>query len=132
MSFANILKRTVRPDERITLLKFINNAKEDELGFPIKDYVEIQELHGVIQEPENVQTSRKGVESNPEFVGYFLPDFEIPTHDVDDYRLKYERPFEELILKITTYDPNLFLRHKRDHIQLSLVLEKKHGTEYSS
>ena len=33
---------------------------------------------------------------------------------------------ETLMLKITEYNPNLFLKGKRDHIQLELILEKKY------
>lgn len=131
MSFATIYKRTYRPDEKITLMKFSDSAEEDELGFSKKGYVDIQELQGIIQRPQDIEVLMKGVESNPNYIGYFIPDFILKQNEIDDYRLRYERPFEVMILKIDEYNPNLFLRHDRDHIRLKLILEKKHGSSRS-
>lgn len=128
MAFRHILRRTNRSDEKITLMKFGHSEDKDELGFSQLDLIPIQELHGVIQAPQELDIDFKGEESNPAYVGYFMPDFEIETSKLADYRIKYERPYEGMILKITEYNPNLFLRHKRHHIKLKLILEKKHGT----
>lgn len=125
MSFKDIYKRTYRPDEKITLMKFSDSFEEDELGFSKKEYIDIQELKGVIQRPQDIEVLMKGVESNPRYVGYFIPDFILQQNEIDDYRIRYERPFETMIMKIDEYNPNLFLRHKRDHIRLVLILEKK-------
>lgn len=127
MSFKSIYKRTCRPDEKIVLMKFSDSLEEDELGFAKKEYIDIQEIHGVIQRPQETEVLMKGVESNPDYVGYFLPEFILKQNEIDDYRLRYERPFEVMILKIDEYNPNLFLRHKRDHIRLKLILEKRNG-----
>ena len=128
MTFQDIYKHTYRPDEKITLMKFSDSLEEDELGFSKKDYIDIQEIHGVIQRPQTIEVLMKGVESNPDYVGYFLPEFILKQEEIDDYRIRYERPFEVMILKIDEYNPNLFLRHNRDHIRLKLILEKKnHG-----
>lgn len=131
MSFKTIYKRTHRPDEKITLMKFADQIEEDELGFAKKGYMDIQELQGIIQRPQETEVLMKGVESNPNYIGYFIPNFILKQEELDDYRLRYERPFEEMILKIDEYNPNLFLRHKRDHIRLKLILEKKHGSSRS-
>ena len=125
MSFKDIYKRTHRPEEKITLMKFSDSFEEDELGFSKKEYIDIQELRGVIQRPQDIEVLMKGVESNPRYVGYFIPDFILQQNEIDDYRIRYERPFETMIMKIDEYNPNLFLRHKRDHIRLVLILEKK-------
>jgi len=100
--------------------------REDELGFSKKKYIPVQEIHGVIQKPQEQQIDFKGEESNPMYTGYFLPEFIINTDEVADYRIKYVRPHETLLLKIAEYNPNLFLKGKRDHIQLEMVLEKKY------
>ena len=102
---------------------------EDTFGFSKKKYIPIQEIHGVIQRPQEQQIDFKGEESNPLYTGYFLPEFIIDTNEVADYRIKYVRPHETLLLKIQEYNPNLFLKGKRDHIQLEMILEKKYQEE---
>lgn len=123
--FKNILKRTNRPDEHIYLMKLTFGAK-DELGFPKEGYEEVQELRGIIQEPQMLDIDFKGQESNPDYVAYLMPDFNLKAENLNNYRIKYERPHETMILKIVQYDPNLFLRHKRHHIEIHLILEKKY------
>lgn len=125
MSFKTIYKKNKRKDESFSLLKKGVSAKKDELGFAKEKYIPIQEIRGIVQRPQEQQIDYKGEESNPMYTGYFLPDFIIETSEVADYRIKYIRPHETLILKITEYNPNLFLKGKRDHIQLEMVLEKK-------
>lgn len=125
--FKNILKRTYRPDEKITLLKKGLSKNKDELGFAKEKYVPIQELRGVIQEPQGLDIDFKGQESNPAYVAYLMPDFNLEAEDLNEYRIQYERPYETMILKIVQYDPNLFLRHKRHHVEIHLILEKKYN-----
>ena len=115
MSFKTILRRTYRPDESLYLMK---------LGE--EKYTIQQELHGIIQKPQELEINFKGQESNPAYVGYFLPEFELKASELNDYRIKYARPYETLLMKITEYNPNLFLRQNRDHIKLKLILEKKY------
>lgn len=125
MAFKHILRRTNRPDEHIFLMQMTNTGEKDELGFSKKGFQSIQELHGIIQAPQEMEVDFKGEESNPKYVGYFMPEFNLKVSNLADYRLKYERPYETLLLKITEYNPNLFLRHNRHHIKLKLILEKK-------
>ena len=127
MSFKTILRHTYRPDESLYLMKLGYTDEEDELGFGEEKYIIQQELHGIIQKPQELEINFKGQESNPAYVGYFLPEFELKASELNDYRIKYARPYETLLMKITEYNPNLFLRHNRDHIKLKLVLEKKYG-----
>ena len=124
--FKNIYKRTFRSDEKIFLMKLGLSEKKDELGFAKEKYIPIQELQGIIQEPQTLDIDFKGQESNPFYTAYLMPTFNLETENVNDYRIKYERPYETVILKITQYDPNLFLRHKRHHVEMHLVLEKKY------
>ena len=126
MSYKTILRKNLRKDEQYFLMKKGLSDHEDEFGFAKEKYLPIQEIYGVIQRPQIQEIDFKGEESNPSYTGYFLPDFIIDTNEVADYRIKYVRPHETLLLKITEYNPNLFLRGKRDHIQLELVLEKKY------
>jgi len=102
------------------------SGEEDALGFAKQKYVPIQEIFGIIQKPQEQQIDFKGEESNPKYTGYFLPDFILDTNEIADYRIKYDRAHETLLLKIDEYNPNLFLKGKRDHIQLELILEKKY------
>lgn len=125
MSFKIIYKKNERKDESFFLLKRGVSTKKNEIGFAKEKYIPIQEIYGIVQKPQEQQISFKGEESNPMYTGYFLPDFILETSEVADYRIKYIRPHETLILKIAEYNPNLFLKGKRDHIQLELILEKK-------
>ena len=115
-----------RPDEQMILMKFDKTSVQDEFGFAKEALVEIQEIHGVIQLFQNEEINFKGEEANPDYTGYFLPEFILETNKLADYRIKYIRPHETQILKISSYNPNRFLRHTRDHIQLQLILEKKY------
>jgi len=124
--FKNILKRTYRDDETLTLMKLGLSEEKDELGFAKEAYIPIQDLHGIIQEPQYLDIDFKGQESNPAYVGYFIPDFDLEAENLNDYRIQYTRPYEIMILKIIQYDPNLFLRHKRHHVEIHLILEKKY------
>lgn len=125
--FKNILKRTRRPDEKLILLKKGLSRKKDDLGFAKEKYVPIQELDGIIQEPQMLDIDFKGQESNPAYVAYLMPNFNLEAEDLNEYRIQYERPYETMILKIVQYDPNLFLGHKRHHVEIHLILEKKYG-----
>ena len=125
--FKNILKRTNRPDEKLFLMK-LGLGEKDELGFAAKKYIPIQELQGIIQEPQLLDIDFSGQESHPSYVAYLMPDFNLEAENLNDYRIKYIRPYETMLLKIVQYDPNLFLRHKRHHIEIHLVLEKKYET----
>ena len=116
-----------RPDEQMILMKFDKTSVQDEFGFAKEELVEIQEIHGVIQLFQDEEIDFKGEESNPDYTGYFLPEFILETDKLADYRIKYIRPYETQILKISSYNPNRFLRHTRDHIQLRLILEKKYS-----
>ena len=125
--FRNILKRTYRSDEKIILMKLGISQDKDELGFAKEKYVPIQELDGIIQEPQDLDIDFKGQESNPGYIAYLMPNFDLEAEDLNNYRIQYERPYETMLMKIIEYDPNLFLRHNRHHVQMTLILEKKYN-----
>ena len=54
MSFKTILRRTYRPDESLYLMKLGYTDEEDELGFGEEKYIIQQELHGIIQKPQEL------------------------------------------------------------------------------
>ena len=125
MSFKTIYRKNKRKDEELFLLKKELSDKEDSFGFAKDDYSVVQQIEGVVQKAQEQEIDFKGEESNPHYTGYFLPTFIIETSKVADYRIKYVRPHETILLKIEEYNPNLFLKGKRDHIQLEMILEKK-------
>lgn len=127
MSFDIIYKVNKREDEKIFLMGLDLTDHEDELGFSKTEFSQIQEIQGVIQRSQVQEVDFKGEESNPSYTGYFLPDFLLETDNIANYRIKYKRPHETLLLKIKEYNPNLFLKGKRDHIQIEMILEKKYG-----
>jgi len=126
MSYKRIYRLNERKDEKTFLMVLGDTNLEDAFGFTKVGFVEEQEIHGVIQRPQEQEIDFKGEESNPHYTGYFLPEFILKTEDLADYRIKYVRPHETLLLKIEEYNPNLFLKGKRDHIQLEMILEKKY------
>ena len=126
MSFKTILRKNFPNDEKYFLMKKEFSEEEDVFGFAQEDFTIVQELQGVIQRTQIQDIDFKGEESNPKYTGYFMPDFIINTDKVADYRIKFVRPHETLLLKIDEYNPNLFLMGKRDHIQLEMILEKKY------
>ncbi|MBO5180099.1 MAG: hypothetical protein J6B87_07145 [Clostridia bacterium] len=124
--FKNIYKRTSRPDEKIILMKKGVSEHKNDLGFAKEKYIPIQELHGIIQGDQDLDIDESGQESHPGYIAYLMPEFNLERENLNDFRIKYERPYETMIMKIMSYDPNLFLRHKRHHITLILLLEKKY------
>ncbi len=127
MSFKTIYRLNKRKDEKIFLMGPSKTMYEDELGFAKRDFVELWEIDGIIQGNQQQDIDFKGEESNPIYIGYFMPDFIMETDKVADYKIKYKRPHETLILKIAEYNQNLFLKGNRDHIQLKMILEKKYN-----
>lgn len=126
MAFKHIFNRTSRADEQIILMELGHSHEKDELGFPKEEYIPIQELKGIIQAPQDLDIDFNGQESEPRYVGYFMPEFSIEAERLNDYRIEYRRPYETMVMKITEYNPNLFLRHNRHHVKLRLKLEKKY------
>lgn len=124
--FKNIYKRTSRPDEKIILMKKGVSEHKNDLGFAKEKYIPIQELQGIIQGDQDLDIDESGQESHPTYVAYLMPEFNLERENLNDFRIKYERPYETMIMKIMSYDPNLFLRHKRHHVQMFLILEKKY------
>ena len=125
--FKNILKRTNRPDEKLFLMKRGVSHEKNELGFAKEKYIPIQELKGIIQKPQYMEVDIKGQESEPSYIAYVMPTFDLEREDLNEYRIKFERPYETMILKIKSYNPNLFLRHNRHHVKFRLILEKKYA-----
>lgn len=124
--FKNILKRTNRADEKLILMKLGLSQDKNELGFPVEKYIPIQELNGIIQSGQSLDIDFHGQEAQVSYVAYLMPEFNLERENLNDYRIKYIRPYETMILKIMSYNPNLFLRHKRHHVKMGLILEKKY------
>ena len=125
--FKNILRRTYRKDEHLFLMKRKESFEKDDLGFAKQKYESIKKLCGIIQKQQYMDIDDKGQESNPTYTAYLIPNFDLERENLNEYRIKYERPYETMILKIKSYNPNLFLRHKRHHIEIHLILEKKYA-----
>lgn len=125
MTFIDIMRYVHRPEEKIYLIGKTTLPQKDEFGFAQTTYGDIQELTGVIQRDQNIEIAEKGTESEPRYTGYFIPDFILETNKINEYRIRHERPHETLIMKIIEYNPNLFLEHTRDHIQMTLIVDKK-------
>lgn len=133
LSFKIIYKKNERKgkyQEDFFLMKKGKSNKEDAFGFAQERYIPVQQIHGIIQKAQEQEIDFKGEDSNPHYTGYFLPEFKLETSNIVDYRIKFVRPYETLLLKIEEYNPNLFLKGKHDHVQLELILEEKYEGEF--
>jgi len=124
ISFKSLIKRFEKKDESLYLLKHMLKSEKDELGFKKKDYKVIQKLRGVIQKGQTLEIGEKGSESEAEYTAYFCPTFDIKSEELNNYRIKYEKPYETIIYKIKMLNPNLNLG-TQDHIQITMIRDKK-------
>lgn len=141
ISFRELYRTFNRPNEHIYLLKKTpikhhNHVELDEFGFAKTTYDDISidgkevcEIKGIIQQPQVIDINEKGVESNPNYILYCFPTIHLKIPEINEYRIKYVKPYETCILKIIEYNPNLFLggKHKstHHHVKMKLLLEKK-------
>lgn len=142
MSFNGIMRIIKRPNEKYFLEKKIENIKQenpqilkDEVGNIIrKDIVgnisekwtTIMELEGVIQHRQKEKIAEQGEESIVKYYGYFKPHFNLETDKLSNYRVRIERNYETLHMKILQYDPNNFFRGKQHHIVLIMKEDLKY------
>ena len=107
-----------------------NIITKDEIGNTKINWQDVVELKGVIQLKQKAQTDESGEESKIEYVGYFNPKkFNLDTNKLSDYRVKIIRNYETVILKITEFNPNLFLRNDKHHYKMGFTEDKKYGRE---
>lgn len=144
MDITALNKIIKRPTEKYILQKKVdyildntNNILKDEVGNIItKDEVgniesewkDLITLEGVIQLKQISNIDNSGEESAIQYVGYFNPKkFNIETDNLSSYRVKIIRDYEIVILKITEFNPNLFLRNDKHHYKMGFVEDKKYG-----
>lgn len=139
MSYRTLQRILKRPNEQYFLLKLKEYQKEnhvikdevgnvirkDEVGNIPNDWVNIQELHGVIQHRQDEEIDFQGQESALIYHGIFTPDFNIKTDKLSNYRVKFVRDYETLYLSIIQYDANNYLRDSQNHITLVMQEDKK-------
>lgn len=138
--YAKVLKRK---DQKYYLLKKETYIKEiepqkvlkdevgniipkDEVGNIKEQWLEIQELKGVVQHRQTEKITESGQESTIKYYGYFQPDFSLNTNKLANYRVKYVSKNETLYLKIIEYDTNNYLREKQHHIVLVMEEDRKY------
>jgi len=142
MSFYDIMRIIHRPNEKYFLEKKIQNIKQekpqvlkDEVGNIIRKdpignisdkWQTIIELEGVIQHRQKEKIAEQGEESIVKYTGYFTPNFHIETDKLSNYRVRMERDYETLYLKILQYDPNNFFRGQQHHIVLVMKEDLKY------
>ena len=129
------IRKIYEIDENTSVLKdeIGNIIEKDEIGNIKEEWVDVKELSGVIQhrqyEKEKnrvLSISESGIESTIRYFGYFDPNFDLNTNELDDYRIKFIRDYEILYLKIIEYDANNYLRTKQHHIVLGMDEDRKY------
>lgn len=139
MSYRTLQRILKRPNEQYFLLKLKeyqnghhvikdevgNIIRKDEVGNIPNDWVNVQELHGVIQHRQDEEIDFQGQESALVYHGIFTPDFHIKTDKLSNYRVKFVRDYETLYLSIIQYDANNYLRDSQNHITLVMQEDKK-------
>lgn len=103
-----------------------NIITKDAVGNVKEQWVELQELKGVVQHRQQEKITESGQESTLRYYGYFNPDFSLNTNKLADYRVKFVIKNETLYLKIIEYDGNNYLRDKQHHIVLVMEEDKKY------
>ena len=139
MSFYTLNRILRRPTEKYFLQTkkvfteeiYPQKILKDEVGNIKEEWIDLQELTGVIQHRQREDISNAGQESKTRYgrqgyLGYFNPDFELETDKLANYRVKFVRDYEVLYLRIMEYDPNNYLRDKHHHIVLGLIEDKKY------
>lgn len=120
MSFKSIYKRQRVKNVKFYLLKRDLTSEKNEWGYGEPEYNVLKEIKGIIQLGESLEVGDKGSEFEPEYTGYFLPTFALKIDEINNYRIKCEKPLESIIYKIKMMDSNL----KNDHIQVQLIRDK--------
>lgn len=125
-------KKYIEDTEESVLKDAVGNIiKKDPVGNIKEDWIDIQELQGVIQHRQREKTTEAGQESKTRYgrqgyTGYFNPTFDLKTNKLSNYRIKFIRDYETIYLRIMEYDPNNYLRGKQHHIVLGLIEDKKY------
>ncbi len=157
MSFQTLMRRLKRPHERYTLqhkkkmnvtsryeyvkdevgnvierkvYELEDGSVKDDIGNIPNKWIDLQMLNGVIQHKQDEEIVVAGEQSDIYYSGFFEPTFHIETNTLSDYRIKFERPYETIYLKIIQYDPNNYLRHNQHHIELTLIEDRKYEEKF--
>ena len=103
-----------------------NIIQKDEVGNIKEQWIDVQELQGVVQHRQTEKITESGQESTIRYYGYFIPDFSLNTNKLANYRVKFVIRNETLYLKIIEYDGNNYLRDKQHHIVLVMEEDRKY------
>ena len=103
-----------------------NIITKDEVGNIKEQWIDVQELQGVVQHRQTEKITESGQESTIRYYGYFIPDFSLNTNKLANYRVKFVIKNETLYLKIIEYDGNNYLRDKQHHIVLVMEEDRKY------
>lgn len=125
MSLDRIFKRLVIPGEVYTLQRKGVGATPimDEIGDIIETWSDVQDIVGIVQWISEFRDNNRGEEEVPTHNGFFLADFEIPTGDLGEYRIKRIVPNTSpqiLYYRIYRIDRDLRYRGKRNHYEMEL------------
>jgi hypothetical protein len=106
--------------------------QEDGWGDVEESWVEIQEIDGVIQGDSLNPETRRGYEEIADYMGFFIPNFEIDPDELGQYRIKniitsssgnqFTRYF-----RIKKINRNLVLENEIHHYEFDLELQQKYG-----
>ena len=119
-------KISYTPKHKVLKDEVGNIIRKDDVGNISEEWEDIKELHGVIQHRQDEVVDFQGQESSVTYHGIFLPEFDLETDKLSNYRVKFIRDYETLYLSIKEYDPNNYLFDKQHHITLIMDEDKKY------
>lgn len=108
------------------------DAKDDGLGDLEETWIDIQEIFGDMDKTSVDPETWRGSEEITEYKGYFHANFDIPTNELGQYRVRHTLPASvnsKLVFTryfgIKEFDRNLSLDNTTVYVGMLLELSKK-------
>jgi hypothetical protein len=124
----DLINELVLPGEEYFLEHKEATGQENDLGDAIVDWVEVQELSGIVQKKSTDPANTEGHNELGDYYGFFEPNFTIPENELGDYRVKHIFPSVNPFIRyfeISSIDRNLRLDNEIHHFEMELKLAKK-------
>ena len=92
MSLAQLINRLNFPGEQYILQELTAGTSENDFGDVQETWTDVQQLTCTIQGASEDPDGVRGSEETGDYVGVFLPNFELQLDDLAQYRIKHIFP----------------------------------------